>query len=239
MDWGIFLGVVGVVGLSLSMGVGVTMAATTTPGEFKLARWCFFITALLMMAAGAMLYLVPGLSLWARSGLAAVVGAVSLGGLVYALDWVAKKEEGVSPNKEPAVTRVDDSATALVAPPLTTLNKALPGPRAFTNRSARALIDAYQTPGLSRLQASKLVEPYIGLWFEDDISVINVLADTLPDHSYGYFHDPEKAEIECRFGPQWIKQVSRLRPGDKVRIRGRISSVTNTDLNLTECEIVS
>jgi hypothetical protein len=238
MDWGIILAVVSVVGIPATTGVGVTLSANTI-GEFKLARSCFYVTAALMMGSGAMLYSISTLPLWARSGLAALVGAIALGGLVCVLDWVAHKESATfrEPDPAPAIAAADaphQSTTPTAVPPPNAITQ-----REFTTRSARELLDVYQTPGLSRLQASKLLEPYVGLWIETDSRVINVLSDTLPDHTYGYFNDPGNAEIECRFGPQWIKQISRLQPGEKVRIRGKIRSITNTDLNLTDCEIVS
>jgi hypothetical protein len=110
--------------------------------------------------------------------------------------------------------------------------------RTFTHLTARQLIAFFETPGLSRLQASKLVEPHYGLWLEADTSVINVLADTLPDHSYGYFKDAGGAEIECRFAPRWIRHVLALRPGEVVRLVGKIRQVTNTDVFLSDCEVV-
>ena len=54
IDWGIALGVVGVIGIPGAIGIGVTTSART-PGEFRFARQCFVVTAILIIASWAWL----------------------------------------------------------------------------------------------------------------------------------------------------------------------------------------
>jgi hypothetical protein len=92
MDYGIALGVVGVV-IAIA-GVGVTMPAST-PGEFRFVRWCFVLAAASMVASALMVHSVHEMPLWTRSLIAALVGAVAIGGLTFALGWVRQKQEAI------------------------------------------------------------------------------------------------------------------------------------------------
>src|SRR5882757_9954800 len=92
MDWGLALGVVSVIGIPLALGL--TMPASSR-GEFRFTRGCFLLSAILMGGSAAMLHSLNEQPLWLRVSMAAVVGAFALGGLVYALDWVTKKETAV------------------------------------------------------------------------------------------------------------------------------------------------
>jgi hypothetical protein len=89
MDWGIILGIIGVIGIPVA--VGLTMAATT-PGEFRFVRGCFIVAALLMITSALMLHSLGEFALWIRAAVAAVIGAMALGGLTVAIDWVRNKE---------------------------------------------------------------------------------------------------------------------------------------------------
>jgi hypothetical protein len=155
-----------------------------------------------------------------------VVGAliVAAGGL-----WYYTRRSDDSPNLP--VAPIPPSSPQVATPP-----PPAPPMREFSNRTPGQLLAFFKD--LTPLQANKLAEPYKGLWIEVETRVINVLPDTLPDHSYGYFRDADNSEIECRFSPKWINQVTRLAAGDAVKIRGKISQVTKTDVFLTECEIM-
>lgn len=97
MDWGILLGIIGVLGIPLALAsLGLTMA-TTTPGEFRFVRSCFYVAA-------AICTITTFASLWnytegseaMRVLAAGVVGALMFAGMALALDWINKKQEGVN-----------------------------------------------------------------------------------------------------------------------------------------------
>jgi hypothetical protein len=69
--------------------------AATTPGEFRFVRGCFIVAAILMVASALMLHSLEGVALWVRAATAALIGAVALGGLTVALDWVRHKEMAI------------------------------------------------------------------------------------------------------------------------------------------------
>jgi hypothetical protein len=95
MDWGILLGIVGVLGIPLALAVlGLTMAATT-PGEYRFVRGCFFAAGAISAATIFPLFwnYTEG-SHTVRITALALVGALIFGGLGVALDWVNKKQEG-------------------------------------------------------------------------------------------------------------------------------------------------
>lgn len=93
MDWGILLGVVGVLAIPLALAtLGLTMVATTR-GEFNFVRGCFVAAALVSAITVFLLYWYyrEG-SLPMRAIFAAIAGAVIFGGLATALNWVDRKE---------------------------------------------------------------------------------------------------------------------------------------------------
>jgi hypothetical protein len=109
--------------------------------------------------------------------------------------------------------------------------------REFAKLTATQLMALYNTLGLSKIQTAKLVEPYQGLWLETEAVVVFVLPDSHPRRTYGQFKDDGGALIECRFGPEWINHISRMNQSDRVKIRGKISSINDTAVYLLDCEI--
>jgi hypothetical protein len=98
MDWGIFLGVIGVLAIPLALAtLGLTMVATTR-GEFNFVRGCFVAAALVSTVTVFLLYWYyrEG-SLPMRVVVAAVAGAVIFGGLAAALNWVDRKQAPLPP----------------------------------------------------------------------------------------------------------------------------------------------
>jgi hypothetical protein len=98
MDWGITLGLIGIVCIPLT--VALTMSASS-PGEFNFIRSCFILAAILMVGSALMLHRLDNMPLWARVSVAAVVGALASGALVFALDWVRNKEALARKQLEP------------------------------------------------------------------------------------------------------------------------------------------
>lgn len=104
MDWGIVLGVVGLLGIPLALAVlGLTMAATT-PGEFRFVRGCFYAAAIIFTATiFASLWNYTEGSEPMRVLAAALAGAAMFAGMAIALDWTAKKKSAVvKPNSQNA-----------------------------------------------------------------------------------------------------------------------------------------
>jgi hypothetical protein len=96
MDWGILLGVVGVLGIPLALAsLGLTMVANT-PGELNFVRACFISAALISAATVFALYwnYTEGPPIM-RVTTAAMAGAVIFGGLASALNWVDRKQSPV------------------------------------------------------------------------------------------------------------------------------------------------
>jgi hypothetical protein len=93
MDWGIILGIVGVLGIPLALAIlGLTMVATTL-GEFRFVRACFVTAALISTATVLLLqWNYQEGSLAMRAVIVAVTAASIFGGLSVALDWVNKKQ---------------------------------------------------------------------------------------------------------------------------------------------------
>jgi hypothetical protein len=102
MDWGILLGIVGVLGIPLALAaIGLTMVPTTA-GEYTFIRACF-------VAAAATPTVTIFLLLWNTEGstamrivMAAVAGALIFGGVAAAFDWNNKKQYPSVGNKDPA-----------------------------------------------------------------------------------------------------------------------------------------
>jgi hypothetical protein len=103
MDWGLAIGVVGVIGVPVA--IGLTMAATT-PGEFRFVRGCFIVAAVLAIVSFLALTHDLPLNL-AKIISAGVVGASVLIGLVFALEWVDKKQASQPSRPETAVELPD------------------------------------------------------------------------------------------------------------------------------------
>lgn len=105
--------ILGVVGIPVS--VALTMAATTK-GEFRFLRLCLWVSA--AFAVGAHL-----VALWNKPGpisalevlIAALVGAVAVGGLAYAIDWVKRKELATlsATSESPPVAEAPSGKTTL------------------------------------------------------------------------------------------------------------------------------
>lgn len=92
LDWGLILGVVGVLGIPVGAGIGIAVAAPFTKGEFRFVRSCFATAAILALLSFLLLtYEIP-LGLGKIIG-AGVVGAITLIGLVIAFDWTKQRFE--------------------------------------------------------------------------------------------------------------------------------------------------
>jgi hypothetical protein len=96
MDWGVALGVIGVLGVAIApagIGVPLALADAASPGDFRVARGCFYLSA-------ALFALTTLTTLWfyqegdttMRVAVAAVCGALIFEGLTTALDWVRGKQ---------------------------------------------------------------------------------------------------------------------------------------------------
>jgi hypothetical protein len=93
MDWGIELGIIGVIGIPLA--VGLTMTATST-NEFRFVRGCFMVSAFATLCVAVEMHAENEYSLWLRAVIGAIIAAVAVGGLIVALAWVRNKEESSS-----------------------------------------------------------------------------------------------------------------------------------------------
>jgi len=110
--------------------------------------------------------------------------------------------------------------------------------REFSKLTASQLLTIYNKPGLTNLQSAALVEPYYGLWLETEVSVISIYPDSGPKRTFGRFKEVSGgAEIECRFGPEWINQMSRLQTDDKFRVRGKLLTINGHITYLMDCEV--
>jgi hypothetical protein len=94
MDWGLLVGVLGV-----PASVALTMGATSK-GEFHFIRGCFIAVACGTISAHLWWQWANEASLtgW-RVAIGGLVGAVTVAGLVIALDWVKRKETAAIPEK--------------------------------------------------------------------------------------------------------------------------------------------
>lgn len=111
--------------------------------------------------------------------------------------------------------------------------------REFSKLTATQLLAIYNKPGLTNLQSAALVEPYYGLWLDTEVSVISIYPDSQPKRTFGRFKETNGgAEIECRFGPEWINQMSRLQTDDKFKVRGKLMTINGHIVYLMECEVI-
>jgi hypothetical protein len=97
VDWGLALGAVGVIVVPIAVGIGVTMA-NPTEGEFRFARGCFALAAILALAALGWLTYEHPLTL-DKIIISGAVGAVVAVGLVVGLDWISRRHNQAFPKQ--------------------------------------------------------------------------------------------------------------------------------------------
>jgi hypothetical protein len=112
-----------------------------------------------------------------------------------------------------------------------------PQQKEFANRTVHQLL-AFRD-GRSGLEADRLLEPFKGLWIPPSEGTIRVLT---PDGSGGgamaVVAVTDDDLIECHFSPGWVRELSRYKEGDQLRVTGKIGHYTGAHLLvLVESEI--
>jgi hypothetical protein len=112
-------------------------------------------------------------------------------------------------------------------------------PKEFSPRTVRELLALHE--GRSGLEADKLLEPFRGLWIPPTVGTIGVLT---PDGSSGgamvVVRLSSDDAMECHISPKWVRELSRYKEGDQLRVTGKINRPTGSHLIvLAECETVT
>jgi hypothetical protein len=104
-----------------------------------------------------------------------------------------------------------------------------------SKRSAAELLALHA--GRSGLEATKLLEPFKGLWIPPFDGTIGVMS---PDGDSGAMIVVREGSdaLECHFQEQWVRELYQYKQGDLIRVTGAVSHYTGPNLLvLTRCEI--
>lgn len=104
---GEILGIVGVAGVPATLAL--TMPATTR-GEFRFLKGCLLLSGALIIASLFLIEWKDGSGVEMKMLVNAAIAAVVVGGLTYGMDWLEKKQGGLSP--EAKRISADDAKTA-------------------------------------------------------------------------------------------------------------------------------
>jgi hypothetical protein len=88
------------------------------------------------------------------------------------------------------------------------------------------------------IQAMKLVEPFIGQPVQISGSLNQVFPSGLNDRILVTFNELSSPLVLMYFEKEWTQRLSMLQRDQKLTVRGRISRVSQIDLELGECELV-
>lgn len=113
---------------------------------------------------------------------------------------------------------------------------AVQSPKEVSLRSVRELLALHEKR--SGLEADKLLEPFKGLWIPPAQGTIGVLtSDGGSGGAMVIIRLSSDDAIECHFSSKWVRELSRYKEGDQLRITGRINHFTGGHLIvLTDCE---
>lgn len=90
MDWGLVLGVIGVIGIPVATGIGMTMATQKRP-EFDFARGCFYLAAALTVFSFFWLTNIIEMGFGKLISIVLVL-PITLIALVFGLEWIRNRE---------------------------------------------------------------------------------------------------------------------------------------------------
>jgi hypothetical protein len=218
--------------------------------------------------------MIAGVALWALPAATPVVGrppivvgwvCVILGGLIvilatanfvreYEFQPPIRHKVAVNPAEQsqavaPAAPLPVPQASQPTAPPIPTPQPVRPTVRPgqrreFTDATPRDLVKLANTPGLTKVQVSRLLEPHIGKWLAiegivDDVSGSSSwaglnLIDVNGDHTL-----KAKAYFNKKDGAQAYERATALHRGARLRVQGKIDGVAGWGhITLDPCEFV-
>jgi hypothetical protein len=90
------------------------------------------------------------------------------------------------------------------------------------------------------IQGDKLTEPFRGKWIEITHAVFNVGLTAIGRHAFiAFYLDNNTRLVFMTFEPEWINRLSIITIGQTITVRGKIDIVQQTQLHLSECELVA
>jgi hypothetical protein len=141
---------------------------------------------------------------------------------------IASTTLSVSPS--PIISSLQVIPSVMPSPSLQASNES----RSFTDATPNYLLQIYNNH--TDIQASRLVQPYMGKWMKVEGIVEQVAPEPYGGGIYAVIAYDKDAFLGLRFKANWHDRVFSLVKGDRIAVVGRLENVQPMGLTLSECE---